>query len=150
MPSASLDVLIAQTTNLSKQGLRPFVEKQLKQAYGPTWLSKAECRAVAGEPHWDLQALLKTLIINWPSVFQNLLPPSARGLAFELKDWRNHVAHEHNMTLDDAIRLLDTSVRLLKSIGALEAEELERMWLSALKTKIGDRKSTRLNSSHSS
>lgn len=134
--SAPLEVLISQSRNLSKQGLQPFVEANLRQVFGATWLSKADCKKESGVPHWDIQALLKTMILNWPTVFQNILPPSVRGLAFELKDRRNQVAHEHELSLDDVARMLDTAARLLRAIKAKEAAELECLHLTVMQALV--------------
>ena len=70
----------------------------MRKVYGQGWETWAGGELLAGTPHWDLQALLKTVIVNWQPVFDKSLPRTDRNLEFELKDWRNHVAHEHKIS----------------------------------------------------
>lgn len=108
----------------------------MREEYGADWERRASCQFIHGKPHWDLQALLKTMIEHWPATFDKVLPRSARNLVFELKDWRNHVAHEHRMTLEDTSRLLDTAARLLKIVGVPEASKLNELRLTVLQEEI--------------
>ena len=63
-----------------RDGLAPFIERELKGKLGDRWAEKLDerrqyplQRQLDGEVAWDSQALLKTMIDNWQSVFRNTL-----------------------------------------------------------------------------
>ena len=132
----SIDAIVRQCTDLLKAGLQPFIEREMKRVYNKDWESRSGCQIVDGSPHWDLQALLKTMLLNWQPVFESCLPVLARSLVFDLKDWRNRVAHEHAITSKDASRMVDTGARLLKAIGAPQTSELERLHLTVVQLQV--------------
>ena len=134
----SIEIVVRQSTTLVKAGVFPFVEKQMRDKYGSGWERRASCQFIDGTANWDLQALLKTILDNWQDVFEQSLPRDAKGLIIELKNWRNRVAHEHTLTLEDTSRLLDTSVRFLRVINASQASEVNVLRLQVLKEELRD------------
>jgi hypothetical protein len=134
--ASAASAISIQCIDTVKAGLLPFVQREMKSKYGPEWERKAECRIVTGKPHWDLQAVLKTMLVNWRDVFESALPSTAKSYVFELKDWRNHVAHEHELNVSDVCRFVDTATRLLKLIGAPEAAALEELLIALRKQEL--------------
>ncbi len=132
----STDIIVTKCRDIAKDGLSPFVEENMWNAYGQGWEFKSNCQWVNGKPHWDLQGLLKTIIFKWNDVFAESKIGSYRSLVFELKDWRNHVAHEHKMNLKDTSRYLDTASRLLKVIEVPQADELNRLNLAVMRAIV--------------
>lgn len=128
----SIQEVVHECRELTKAGLRPIIESKMKAAFGKQWETKAGLQAAAGSNPADMQGLLRVLIEHWTEVFEKALPRSARSHVFELRDWRNHVAHENAMDLDDTARMVDTAKRLLKAVGAKQAVEMEALWLRVL------------------
>jgi hypothetical protein len=64
---------------------------------------------------------------GWEEVFRKTLGRAERSLVSELREWRNRWAHQEPFSSDDAYRVLDSAARLLSTVSAPEAEELERM-----------------------
>ncbi len=104
-----------------RDGLIPFVERELRQYHKGQWKERAQ-RANDGRSsdkmHWDNQALLKTMVDEWQAVFFHTLGHTGRSLIGELIDIRNNWAHDKAFTSDDAYRALDTMHRLLVAISA--------------------------------
>ena len=129
-----------------KEGLKPFVERELRAKLGARWEEDARTRlgmstGRTGTPNWDTQALLKAIGQEfWNDVFRTSLQPGDRTYAMELKDVRNKHAHDEPFTDDDAYRAIDTAQRLLEAVHARpQAEECgkikrEQMSLGAQKT----------------
>jgi ElaB/YqjD/DUF883 family membrane-anchored ribosome-binding protein len=133
--------IVHECTDIVKEGLRPFVEDRMLEAFGQTAQIHDSFHA-GGKPHWDLQALLRTMVDNWSTAFDQSLPRDARSLVFELKDWRNRVAHEHNITLDDAYRMVDTATRLLAFIGSEETDKLRELRRRVMQAMAKDNEQT--------
>lgn len=64
----------------------------------------------------DISALAGVVLDEWP-VFARRLPPLARGFFRELKDIRNHWAHEREFSPDEFERSLDTIRLVGRAIG---------------------------------
>ena len=108
---------------LLRQGLAPFVERELATSYGKNWFdAMPERRGMQklpnGQVRWDTQALLKTMISNWNEQFRHTLGHFERNLAHELVEHRNRYAHDETFTSDDTLRALDSMQRLLHAIAA--------------------------------
>ncbi len=125
---------VGKALDLLKAGLAPFVEREMKSAYG----SKAQAQAVqivggdrllADKPigDWDTAALLKLMWDAWNAVFRNVLGPAERSLVSELRDHRNRWAHQQAFNSDDADRALDSMARLLSAVSAPQADEIHKM-----------------------
>ncbi len=128
------------------QGLAPFVEKQMDARVGASWRKwidhdrqrKLE-RNADGSLHWDVQALLQTMVQNWRDVFGKTLGYAERSLVGELIDVRNQWAHQKTFASEDTYRALDSAQRLLQAVSAGEqAAELTNMRQEVLRTVFAE------------
>ncbi len=125
-----------------RDGLAPFVERELKGKLGDRWAEKLDerrefplQRQLDGEVAWDSQALLKTMIDNWQSVLRYALGHNERSWVGELISARNDYAHEKPFNSDDTHRALDTAQRLLMAVSARpQAEAVESMRQELMRT----------------
>jgi predicted AAA+ superfamily ATPase len=107
-----------------RDGLRPFVERELRAKLGAKWLDDGRYRlnlqsSRDGSVNWDNQALLKAIGQDyWEDVFKSALQRIDRNYAIELRDVRNKAAHDEAFTNEDAYRALDTAQRLLEAVHA--------------------------------
>ena len=121
--------------DLLTPGLFPFVEREMKAQHGDGWTKKAQdsfrsgrgADKTPGTIHWDSHALLTVMADQWNIVFKKTLGQSERSLIGELREVRNHSAHEQKFSTDDTYRALDSIQRLLTAVSAEEADEIERM-----------------------
>jgi predicted AAA+ superfamily ATPase len=144
---------VQRALELLKEGLRPFVERELEAEYGAKWPAEAafalkqerEWQARGGEPNFDSQALLSLIANRWNEVFGSVLGRAERNLVSELRDVRNRWAHQEPFSTDDAYRALDSAARLLAAISAPEAQEVERQKQELLRQRFEEqaRKETR-------
>jgi hypothetical protein len=128
---------VGKVLDLLRQGLKPFVERQMQAAYGGQWLWQAgyslerdteagrEARPAAPDA-LDAHALLITMWDHWNEAFRDSLGHAERALVSELRELRNRWAHPQPFSGDDAYRALDRVSRLLTALSAPEAQELER------------------------
>lgn len=124
---------INRAFDLLIQGLSPFVERELQATYRDNWQEAArssfrEDRGIAinkGETiRWDTHSLLTVMWDQWNGVFRHKLGFLERSLVSELREYRNRWAHQTPFGFEDTYRILDSVERLLKSVGAVEAETL--------------------------
>jgi len=134
---------VGEALELLRAGLYPFVERELKTKFGDQWETKgreslgAVASLVAASPQaWDVAALLSIIDTQWQYVFRHKLGKSDRTLVFELRDVRNRWAHQEPFSLDDANRALDSAKRLLLSVNAPEAAEVDRQMQEVLRQKF--------------
>ena len=111
-----------------KEGLIPFIERELKSKLGDNWIEEltSYSRSIRTEGegiHWDTQAVLKAMVDNWQRVFRYVLGHVERSYVGELLDVRNKWAHEKPFTSDDVYRALDTMQRLLQAVSEGERAE---------------------------
>lgn len=105
-----------------RQGLTPFIERTLERHLGADWRKRE--RDLRLGP-LDTQALLGLLLRNWGPIFSQHLSRPERPRAELLRDFRNRIAHEEDITDDDMVRALDNGTLLLNAVGApKEAEQL--------------------------
>ena len=123
--------LVTRGLNLFRDGLLPYVIRELRKAFGREWEGRA--REALTEDEWpedlalDLSALLTLLVKNWTELF-------AAGFATDKQDarqklnWihevrliRNRWAHQRLLSDEDTDRALDNIRRLLDAIGAPQA-----------------------------
>ena len=123
---------VGKALELLRDGLRPFVERELRAQYGKYWISSATSTwrddvsfGVDGDtPNLDASPLLRLMWEQWNDVFRKTLGHAERSLVSELRDVRNKWAHQEAFSSDDAYRALDSCGRLLSAISAPQAEEI--------------------------
>ncbi|HLI47212.1 MAG TPA: Swt1 family HEPN domain-containing protein, partial [Chthonomonas sp.] len=97
---------VGRALSLLKQGLQPFVERQMQAVYGARWQYEA-VQALRdqhiGEDglHLDSQALLLIIWDQWQPVFRSVLGHAERALVSELRETRNEWAHQRPFSTDD-------------------------------------------------
>jgi len=126
---------VGKALDLLKDGLRPFVERELEDQYGKYWITEATASwrneliwpENQQEPLLDVAAILHLMWDQWNAVFRKTLGFAERSLVSELRECRNKWAHQQAFTSDDAERALDSAARLLTAVSAPEAEEVGKM-----------------------
>src|SRR4051794_16116824 len=126
---------VGKALDLLREGLRPFVERELQTQYGKYWITEA----TAGwrndlnwpegqdEPQMDVAVLLRLMWDQWNVVFRKTLGFTERSIVSELRDCRNRWAHQNVFSGDDADRTLDSCARLLTAVSAPQADEVGKM-----------------------
>ena len=141
---------VGKAMDLLKAGLVPFIVRECKAAF-PDNLDDEARKLVGTEAglrldkpiaEWDTAPLLKLMWEAWRPVFQKTLGRAERSLVSELRDARNEWAHQKNFTYDDVIRILDSACRLLTSVSASEAAELEDMRDAVMRLKLTEQTRT--------
>ena len=138
---------IGKLLELLTIGLRPFVERELKNSNPPNWFAETK-RTLADSqlqllgtpdvPQWDAAAILVTLWNQWNDVFRKTLGQAERTLVSELRDTRNKWAHQRPFSTDDTYRALDSAARLLAAVSASEAGEVEKMKMELLRVRFDE------------
>src|ERR1700752_4797695 len=92
---------VGKMMDLLKDGLAPFVEREMRSVHGPRMelsiLSFAgEDRLLVGNPmtDWDVAPLLRLMGEQWNDVFRKTLGFSERNIVSELREFRNKWAHQ--------------------------------------------------------
>lgn len=125
---------VGKALELLKEGLRPFVERELKTYHGNRW--EAEVKEVLtdtrlgggrGDAMQDVAVQLVLMDRTWGDVFRKTLGKAERSLINELLDVRNRWAHQNPFSGDDADRALDSVSRLLTAVSAPQADEVGKM-----------------------
>src|SRR3984885_10078525 len=126
---------VGKALDLLKEGLLPFVERELKAKHSQLWFEQAKASlsdfqsglfGTEAQPRWDAATLLAVMWNQWNDVFRKTLGQAERTLVSELRDVRNRWAHQRPFSTDDAYRALDSISRLLVSVSAAaEADEVE-------------------------
>ncbi len=128
---------------LLRAGLLPYVQRELKAKHGKEWeakgresLSDSTPQNSGGAASWDLTALMNIIDQQWQYVFRYKLGKDDRTLIFELRGVRNRWAHQEPFSLDDTNRALDSAKRLLTSVAAPEADEVDKQLQEVLRQKF--------------
>jgi len=138
---------VGKALGLLKEGLRPFVEREMKAQHGQLWFEQAKASVsesqanlfgTEAEPRWDVAALLVTMWNQWQAVFRKTLGQAERTLVIELRDVLNRWAHQNPFSTDDAYRALDSAGRLLTAISASEAGEIEKIKMELLRVRFDE------------
>jgi hypothetical protein len=137
---------VGKALDLLKEGLRPYVERELKATYKERWVDTARPSFPNWQQpgkdgkglNWDTQALLQVMCELWQDCFKKILGPSDRNLAFELRDVRNKWAHQKAFSTDDAYRAIDSVSRLLAAVSAEQVEAVELMKSEILRVKFDE------------
>lgn len=127
---------ISKMVDLLVEGLKPFITREIKATNGQEPLE----RRLPGSRSNDIAELLRIMDIEWNSVFKRTLGRSERSFAHELRDVRNAWAHNEPFSYPDTHRALDTAARLLKSVSAKQAEEVERMAVEVQRVQFDEDK----------
>ncbi len=137
---------VGKALELLRDGLRPFVERELEAKHGKYWLTTVTSgwsRDVDwnanDEPHLDAAALLLRMMWEqWNDVFRRTLGHAERSLVSELRDVRNNWAHQNAFSSDDAYRALDSAAppahRRLRAAG----DEVEKMKMELLRLRFDE------------
>jgi predicted AAA+ superfamily ATPase len=127
---------VTKVMDLLKNGLKPFVEREMKAQHKQQWLVAARASVAdtqvhlfrGSEPEWDAAALLAVMWNQWDAVFKNPLGRAERSLISELREVRNNWAHQRAFSSDDALRAMDSASRLLTAVSATpQAEETNNL-----------------------
>jgi hypothetical protein len=109
---------VGKGLDLLKEGLRPFVERELKTYHGDRWASEVkdvltDTRLGGGraDAMQDVAVQLVIMDRSWGEVFRKTLGKAERGLVNELLDARNRWAHQNPFSGDDADRARDSVAR---------------------------------------
>jgi hypothetical protein len=138
---------VGRALNLLRDGLYPYIEREMKAIHGDRWLIPASSslpdhyvarREVQDVLKEDVSALLMVIWEQWNNVFRNTLGRTERSIVSELRDTRNDWAHTSTFTTDDAYRALDSMARLLTAISAPEADQVEKQKQELLRIRFED------------
>jgi len=133
---------ITKALRLLQQGLYPYTERQMQSIYKDAWLAKAEAcltrdnarrKPIVEVLREDVSILLVVISKEWEKVFKKFLSHTERALVSELIEVRNQWAHGTLFSTENTYRALDSMVRLLAAIGALEAEAIAKQRQEAFK-----------------
>ncbi len=136
---------VSKGLELLAAGLKPFVERELKNTYQQAWFKETQRTLTenqlqllgsAEKPQWDAAALLLTMWNQWNDVFRKVLGPAERSLVSELRTVRNNWAHQRPIGTDDAYRALDSINRLLTAVSAPEAVEVDSVKMELLRVRF--------------
>ena len=136
---------VGKILELLKEGLRPFIERELKSQYQEDWFEEAKRTlspqqlSFAGtetEPRWDIAVVLGVMWNQWNEVFRKTLGQAERALVSELREVRNKWAHQRPFSTDDAYRALDSAARLLAAVSAPQADDVEKMKMELLRVRF--------------
>lgn len=137
---------VGKVLDLLKDGLKPFIDREMKSAYGPGWAPKVktilnDTRLVANAPDDTIEDVAVMLVLMdriWGEVFKRVLGKAERSLVNELLDVRNRWAHQRTFSSDDAYRAMDSASRLLTAVSASQAAEVDRMKQEILRVRYED------------
>ncbi|MBW7893701.1 MAG: ATP-binding protein [Opitutaceae bacterium] len=124
---------VGKGMELLQAGLQPFLERELNDAYGEDWRTKAqqtlkETKLQVGAKNIDVAAQLVLLDREWRDLFSTRLGKAHRAIVNELITVRNSWAHQEAFSNDDTDRALDSVARLLRAVGAgKEADEADEI-----------------------
>lgn len=141
---------VSEALDLLNEGLRPFVERELRTAHGDNWQDavKTSIRkdrgavktVKKGEINWDTHNLLFVMWDQWNIVFRNTLGHAERSLVSELREIRNRWAHQTTFSSDDTYRALDSIGRLLTAVSAPQEKELENQKTELLRLRFDEQR----------
>jgi predicted AAA+ superfamily ATPase len=146
---------VGRALALLKDGLYPYIEREMQAVYKNHWMVAATPhvdedrtlrRTVAEILREDVSAQLKVIWGKWEDVFKRSLGRSERSLISELRTIRDTWAHVGGkISTDDAYRALDSITRLLTAIAAPEADAVDKQRYELLRQRFEEqaRKETR-------
>jgi predicted AAA+ superfamily ATPase len=136
---------VGKMMELLRDGLAPFVERELHTCWGDKWAQEVKCvlgdTRLAGmnsDPTKDVAGLLVIMDRTWKDVFGMTLGKAERSMVNELLSVRNEWAHQKPFSSDNTYRALDTASRVLTSISAAQADDLEKMKMELLRLRFDE------------
>jgi len=137
---------VGKALDLLKEGLAPFVEREMKAQHKQQWLVAARASVAdtqshlfgGNEPQWDSASLLAVMWNQWEPVFKKTLGRAERSLISELREVRNKWAHQNPFSTDDSYRALDSVGRLLTAVSASQAEDIEKLKMELLRVRFDE------------
>ena len=136
---------VGKALELLKEGLAPFVEREVRSAVESQKLDAFKLRQIAEDPmlsspvaEWDVAGLLRLMWETWNDVFRSILGPAERGLVGEMRGHRNKWAHQQKFSGDDAYRALDSAGRLLTAVSAPQAEDIDKFRMELLRVRFDE------------
>ncbi len=137
---------VGSALGLLKEGLHPFVERELQAQHGKYWLTTVTTGWAndlvwpedGDAPNLDAAALLRMMWEQWNEVFRKTLGFAERSLVSELREVRNRWAHQQPFSTDDAYRALDSAARLLTAISAPQAAQIEKTKMELLRLRFDE------------
>jgi CheY-like chemotaxis protein len=142
---------VGKALDLLKDGLQPFVEREMKSQHQQLWLDQVRTSVAdtqthlfsgKGDPQWDTASLLAVMWNQWNLVFRKTLGQAERTLVSELRDVRNKWAHQKPFSSDDSYRALDSAGRLLTAVSAPQAEEVDKIKNELLRVRFDEQMRT--------
>lgn len=128
---------IGRAMELLRDGLRPFVEREMKARAGENWpdqvretLSDTRLWGRKTDTLQDVAVQLVVMDRHWGMAFRWALGKAERSLVNELLEVRHRWAHQEPFSSDDADRALDSMARLLTAVSAPQADDVQKMKLS--------------------
>lgn len=132
---------VGKGLELLSQGLKSFVERELRTRLGTKWEEPAKGLSPDGKPNWsDPHLVLSVMWDQWNTVFKEILGHAERSLVSELRDMRNKWAHRQAFSGNDAHRALDSMARLLSAVSAPEAGEVEQMRIDLMRVQFDEQR----------
>ena len=137
---------VGKALGLLRGGLGPFVEREIQSAIQGQQLGQEALRSYRNDPmirdkrilEWDVASILKLMWDNWNDVFRDPLGPAERSFVGELRGCRNRWAHQEAFSSDDAYRALDTVTRMLTSVSASQASDVEKLKMELLRVRFDE------------
>jgi predicted AAA+ superfamily ATPase len=135
---------VGKALELLREGLVPFVERELKSRHGDDW--ESEVRQVLTDTRLggtkaslnDVAAVLVVMDRSWSSVFRRVLGKAERSIVNELIDVRNRWAHQASFSGDDTYRALDSASRLLTAVSAPQAADIDKVKMELLRVRFDE------------
>jgi hypothetical protein len=120
---------------LLRNGLRPFVERELEEQYGPAWAAEAQrvldAKAQRGDEgtNLDIVAIFDLILDRrlWQEVFARKLRRNGHPLVRQLCEVRNRWAHQEPFSGDDVYWMLHAAYLLLTIVAAPEAQRVQHL-----------------------
>lgn len=140
---------VAKALELLRDGLKPFVERELKSQNSQGWFEELRASlppqqmnllGTEKEPQWDIALVLSVMWDRWNSTFGKTLGRSERSLVSELRDVRNRWAHQNPFSSDDTYRALDSISRLLAAVSAPQAQEVDKAKMELLRVRFDEQR----------
>jgi predicted AAA+ superfamily ATPase len=136
---------VGKALDLVKEGLAPFIERELRNAYGGRALDEARHHVLNDKlnvdrplAEWDAAPLLALMWDAWNDVFRRTLGQAERTYVSELRGVRTRWAHQETFSGDDAYRALDTAARLLTAVSAPQADDVDKMKMELLRVRFDE------------